>query len=173
MRIPDNRTAFLALHEAYGNNDDDGRLLPLVKEVKARRHLTPPELEALCRWKSARPLPLIRSNSPAEVEDITRWVFATSVERVRIEALLLLRGVSWPMASAVLHWFHPDPYPVLDVRALWSLGHSVPSSYSFPFWWNYVVACRSLARRFRLPMRTVDRALWQYSKANGGPGTAA
>lgn len=171
MRIPISRAAFHALHEAYTGGGDE-LLLPLVAGVKKRRFLSLPELEALCRWKSARPLPRIRSNSNAEVEEITRWALSSSIERVRIEALLLLHGVSWPMASSVLHWFHPDPYPVLDVRALWSLGQSVPSSFSFPFWWQYVVTCRGLARRFRMPMRAVDRALWQYSKANGGPGIA-
>ena len=171
MRIPNSRSAFASLHEAFAG-DGDENVQRLVAGVKKRRHLSLPELEALCRWKSARPLARIRSNTPAEVEEITRWAFASSIERVRIEALLLLNGVSWPMASAILHWFHHDPYPVIDVRALWSLGRSVPSSYTFPFWWQYVVTCRKLSIRFRMPMRAIDRALWQYSKDNGGPGTA-
>ena len=171
MRIPNRRSAFQALHEAYAA-DSEKSILSIVAGIRKRRRLTLPELETLCRWKSSRPLPRIKINTPAEVEEITRWAFTSSVERVRIEALLLLHGVSWPMASSILHWFHHDPYPILDVRALWSLGLSVPSSYSFPFWWEYVVTCRGLSARFDMPMRAIDRALWQYSKDNGGPGTA-
>jgi hypothetical protein len=33
------------------------------------------------------------------------------------------------------------------------------------FWLSYVAYVRELARRSGQPIRTVDRALWQYSKA--------
>jgi hypothetical protein len=33
-----------------------------------------------------------------------------------------------------------------------------------PFWLGYVGYLRDLVRRSGQPMRTVDRALWQYSK---------
>jgi hypothetical protein len=56
---------------------------------------------------------------------------------------------------------------VLDVRALWSLGVEAPPAYTFEFWCEYVEACRALARGCRVPMRTLDRALWQYSRENG------
>jgi hypothetical protein len=78
------------------------------------------------------------------------------------------------MASAVLHFFHPDPYPVLDVRAVWSLGLEAGPGYTFEFWWAYVRACRELSRRLHLPMRSIDRALWQFSKEQAStPGAAA
>lgn len=56
-------------------------------------------------------------------------------------------------------------YPILDFRALWSLGQTnTPSSYTFDFWWAYVEHARGLADEAGLRMRTLDRALWQYSK---------
>ena len=85
-------------------------------------------------------------------------------EQLRIEALTLLRGVSWPIASTILHWCHADPYPVLDLRALWSLGIDTTPRYDFPFWWAYVERCRALAAEARMSMRMLDRALWQYSR---------
>ena len=39
-----------------------------------------------------------------------------------------------------------------------------PAAYSFPFWWAYTQACRSLAKDAGVRMRTFDRALWQFSK---------
>jgi hypothetical protein len=37
---------------------------------------------------------------------------------MRTKVVTLLNGVRWPTASAILHFCHADPYPVLDVRAL-------------------------------------------------------
>jgi len=31
-------------------------------------------------------------------------------------------------------------------------------------WWNYTVYCRALASKAGVDMRTLDQALWQYSK---------
>jgi hypothetical protein len=85
---------------------------------------------------------------------------------LRIEVLTLLAGVSWPTASVILHFFHREQYPILDVRALWSLQCDPPGEYDIPFWESYTSSCRSLAQKAGVSMRTLDRALWQYSKEN-------
>lgn len=59
-----------------------------------------------------------------------------------------------------------DLYPILDYRALWSLGIDPPPAYDFPFWRAYTLACRELAAGAGVSMRDLDRALWQYSKEN-------
>ena len=87
-------------------------------------------------------------------------------ERARIETLTIIDGVQWSMASVVLHLFHADPYPILDFRALWSVGLDVPTPYTFEFWWPYVKLCRAIFAERGVDMRTLDRALWQYSKEN-------
>ena len=80
---------------------------------------------------------------------------------------VVIRGpASVPARSVVLHFFHNDPYPILDFRALWSISLDVPSQYDFDFWWNYVEYCRALSTESHLDMRQLDRALWQYSKEN-------
>lgn len=155
---------FRALEARYVATDLDAAIDALVEGARSRGFLSKSDLVAVCRWKSPRALPLIRRNTPAEVEEATAWALCATNERLRIGALLLLQGVSWPMASAILHFFHPDPYPVLDVRAAWSLGMRSRSAYTFELWWSYVLACRALSRKLGLSMRSVDRALWQYSK---------
>ena len=71
------------------------------------------------------------------------------------------------MASVILHFCHRDPYPILDFRALWSLGAEEPASgYNSDFWQQYTTTCRALAAEAACPLRTLDRALWAYSKAN-------
>ena len=82
-----------------------------------------------------------------------------------MDLLRLLHGVEWPTASTLLHFCDERPYPILDYRALWSLGYSRQPHYTMPFWLSYVGYVRELARRSGHPIRTVDRALWQYSKA--------
>ncbi len=40
----------------------------------------------------------------------------------------MLDGVSWLIASVILHFCHSDPYPIIDFRSLWSVSLEVPSS---------------------------------------------
>ena len=69
-----------------------------------------------------------------------------------------------PTASTLLYFAFPDDYPILDVRALESLGVRPRSTYPVSFWLEYLDACRKLARRAGVTLRTLDKALWQYSK---------
>jgi hypothetical protein len=65
-----------------------------------------------------------------------------------------------------LHFGHTDQYPILDYRALWSLAVDPPPPYSFSIWWRYVEFCRTLAKKCDVSVRTLDKALWQYSNEN-------
>ena len=142
----------------------EDELMQATKEAGKRGHLTLAELLKICRWKSPRSAGHVKRNTEAYVDEITRFALNTENERARIESLTLLDGVSWPTASVILHLGHSSPYPILDFRALWTLSVEVPSSYNFSFWWHYVEFCRALAQRYDVDMRTLDRALWQYSK---------
>ena len=133
---------------------------------RKRGHLTRREFLALCEWKTPRSRPRCQSNSDEFVREVTRAALSTSNEELRVRGLMLLRGVSWPTASVILHFCHRDDYPILDVRALWSLGIEKAPAYEFAFWSAYVESCRGLARRWNLTMRELDRALWQFSKEN-------
>jgi hypothetical protein len=150
--------------ERYPHSDE--ALLSMAEQVKQRGFLTRDEFLAVCHWKSPRSQPRCRSNSSDFIKDVTQCALSTSSEQLRIEVLTLLAGVSWPTASVILHFFHREQYPLLDVRALWSLRCDAPKQYDFALWKNYVKFCRSLAQKADVSMRTLDRALWQYSKEN-------
>ena len=124
------------------------------------------EFLAFCCWKTPRSKPRVESNPTDFIEAVTRTALVTSSERLRIEVLTLLQGVQWPTASVLLHFGHIERYPILDFRALWSLGINQPLDYNFDFWWAYTCFCRNLAEQVGVSMRTLDRALWQYSKEN-------
>lgn len=142
----------------------DDAVVPVAAAARARGWLTHDELLAFGRWKSARSAPRLRSNDPAYVEAVTAAALSTRDERLRVEVLTLLSGVAWPMASVILHWCHAEPYPILDFRAVWSVGLNQLPAYDFPFWQAYTACCREVAGGVGVSMRVVDRALWQYSK---------
>lgn len=164
----------LRFHEAelkaiaanYAYRLQDTALSQYRTEILKRGYLTKAELRAVAKWKAPRSAGHIEKNSEEFVKEITGFALSTQSERARIESLTLLDGVRWPSASVILHFFHKNPYPILDYRALWSLNTKVPNQYRFNFWMEYVEICRDIAGRNGLSMRTLDKALWQYSKEN-------
>ena len=143
---------------------DDQAAIAVVPAAKQRGSLTKEEFLAVCHWKSPRTQPRCRTNSAEFIEHTTRCALSSASEQLRIEVLTLLRGVSWPTASVILHFFHSEQYPIVDFRALWSLNCDVPAQYEYPFWQEYTQYCRNLAKESGASMRKLDRALWQYSK---------
>jgi len=133
---------------------------------RRRGYLTREDFLELCRWKTRRSRSLCARNTDEDVREASRVALETKSERVRIGVLLLLDGVSWPTASVILHFGIPDRYPILDVRALWSLGMDPPPNYTFDLWLAYAQHCRELAAAAHVDLRTLDRALWQYSAEN-------
>ena len=149
----------------------EAELMAMAPRIQQSGFLTRDQLHLLARWKSARSAPRILLNSESYVREVTEFALSTQDERARIESLTILDGVLWPTASALLHFFHRDPYPLLDVRAVWSLDEEVPAQVTFDFWRRYVDCCRRLAKDQGVSMRTLDRALWQYSAAKQPAGT--
>jgi hypothetical protein len=56
-----------------------------------------------------------KTGTPKEVASIT---LTAASERVRIETLTILDGVSWPTASVILHFFHQKHSPDAPVLRL-------------------------------------------------------
>jgi hypothetical protein len=164
-RIPATKLKTLAPHyPADYDYEIENVLAPIIRE---RGYFTKPEFESICHWKTPRSQRRVASNSAEYIEAVTRTALSTGSEQLRVEVLTLLSGVRWPTASVILHFCHRDPYPILDVRALWSLGVDASKViYNFELWWEYTQVCRRLAKSTGLSMRELDRALWQYSKEN-------
>ena len=165
LRFSETELAAWANKYAFPLGDaEPARIGPTVHE---RGYLLLPELRQMAQWKSPRIGRRIDANSESVVEDVTRLAFGTDDDSLAIRALRLLSGVGWPMASVLLHFCARKPYPVLDVRALWSVGYDTPPHYTAALWLEYTQFCRDLAHRTGHSMREIDRALWQYSKASG------
>ncbi|MGZ4187106.1 MAG: hypothetical protein ACXVFQ_02805 [Solirubrobacteraceae bacterium] len=144
--------------------DGDARLQEIGVAVLARGYYTREEFIEVCAWKTVRSRPKVSSNAEAAVVRATGAAIATEDEAARMTALLELDGVGVPTASTLLYCAFPDDYPILDVRALESLGVKPRSMYPLSFWLGYLDACRELAQRAGVSVRTLDKALWQHSK---------
>ena len=104
------------------------------------------------------------------MKELTAYSLSAKSEQARLWCLRGISGVSFPLASVILHFAFPERYPILDFRALWSLGWPEPSSYTFEFWNRYCTRIREIANAFNLPLRTIDKALWQYSSEHQKAG---
>lgn len=138
----------------------------MKKWFEQNRYLDKDKFIKIGLWKSKRPKSKYESNDDLVVREITRFSLATKSEEARIKSLLVLNGVSYPVASVILHFAFPERYPILDFRAIWSLGWSQPKYYAFSFWKNYCDEIKGISKKIGEDMRTIDKALWEYSKEN-------
>jgi hypothetical protein len=152
-----------ALADRFGY-PHDARLLTIGAAARARGHYTRAEFIEVCAWKTVRSRPKVAANPESAVVEATSRALAACDEAERMSALLDLEGVGAPTASTLLYVAFPDDYPILDVRALESLGVKPRSQYPMSFWLEYLGFCRELARGCAVSIRTLDKALWQHSK---------
>lgn len=147
-------------------HEDENKIMATLEK---QSHLTKADYTEIVDWKSPRIINYCDENTEDFIQEVSSISFSSKNEQVKIEILTLLRGVSYPVASAILHFRFPDKYPVLDFRALWSLRGTpnAPQNYNFDFWWKYVEEIKKLSKDKKNDnLRTLDKALWYFSKEN-------
>ena len=150
--------------ERNKGTDDEIAANEIAEWFKTNRYLDKERFMRIALWKSRRPKRHYEDNDDATIREITEFSFGTKSEAAQIKVLFALNGVSYPLASVILHFAFPDKYPILDFRAIWSLGWEQPKYYTFGFWQKYCVKIQDISKETRESMRTVDKALWEYSK---------
>jgi len=129
-------------------------------------------LEDIVRWKSERVVHYLIANSEAKIRRVLAIAASpASSTRQAVEALMELRGVDLPIASAILAAIDPERYNVLDFRTLEALGHA---RHDVAFYTEYVAFCRRLAEQGLVkpqndlpgatPLHALERALWEWSR---------
>jgi hypothetical protein len=161
LRIPTDKVGHYASHYDFRA---ESKLEKYHELGPKQGFITVDQLYEICRWKSKRKAAKAKNNPEGFVKEITAFSFTAKCERSRIGSLMLLDGVQMPTASVILHFCVDQTYPILDVRALWSLSIEKPSFYSFDFWEAYTQTCREVAKELLMTVRQLDMALWQYSK---------
>lgn len=164
-------TALLRAHLDPEEDAPTAKLIGELRTAKGRRHLTKGQLERICKWKSARAIQLIRQNTHHSIKDATRAALSGRSERARMNALTGLRGVSIPMASAILMLLRPDRYGVIDIR-VWQVLHQIGvvhgnrrgSSFTVRQWLAFLSVIRQSAKKLGVTVRTVERTLFKIHK---------
>lgn len=125
----------------------------------------------ILKWKSHRPTKHYEKNSNSDFEIITRIAFKQNDERVKIHILTALNGVNYPAASAILMFYDPKQYPVIDIRVWKQLYHfglltENPKGQSFTLnqWETYLNIVRKIAKELSLTPRQVEKRLFDYDK---------
>jgi hypothetical protein len=148
-------------------------LIKDLRHAKIRGYLKPAELERVCRWKSPRAIRQVERNSSALVRSATRAALATRSERLRLQNLMQLKGVSVPMASAILMLLDPKRYGVIDIR-VWQLLYEVGTvrknsngvGFDFNNWYQYLMIIRYFAKKFGVHARDIERTLFEVHRAH-------
>ena len=152
-------------HEA--NREREEQLIGWREKILRRGSLTKYELYTVARWKlcvygedAAEPT---LENPDHKIEITTKQAFTSRDDWEKLLYLTQLQGIGQSVASAILHLYDKEQYPILDIHALWSAGRKFRQRNSYPFWPEYIAFCRDIANRNQKTMRTLDRALWRYS----------
>lgn len=164
------QTDILSLENTYierskknGHFELECKLIKIFPE-KINRGINKDNLMNIAVWKSPRIIHHIEENCDNEVSEISRAAFA-SEKYVRPIILTWLKGVQLPMASSILHFAYPDIYPIVDFRALRSVKSGFKGNdLTFSQWKEYVDFCQKLAGKYKVSMRTLDRALWKLDE---------
>ena len=133
-------------------------------------------LEAIVRWKSERAVQYLIGNSDDQVRHVLAIAAAPeTATEAAMKALLELHGVDICVASAILAAIYPERYTVLDYHVLEAVGYA---RHDVHFYEEYLAFCTRLADskivkpQSELPgpttLRTLDRALWEWSRIHGG-----
>jgi len=166
--------------EHYPQDDWESRLLrDLPVRFQAARCIERKEdfLE-IVRWKAPRQTGHASENRPEKLRRASAQAFALASEDRVVEAIKSLRapalsGVGTRVATAILMFYEPNRFTVLDKLAWRSLVH-LGVLDAFDCWFEepedyppYLGACTRLAKWFQHTLRDTDRALWQLAEDNG------
>ena len=154
--------------KAIAGKDDEKVEKELLHWFSENKYLDRKTFIKLCLWKSKRPKKQYEDkiNSEGRIKEIVSIALNSDDEFIKINTLRLLKGVSWPVASVILHFAEPKKYMIMDFRAIWSLGWKQPKSYDFDFWQKYTSEVNEIAKKNKVTLRQLDKALWFYSKEN-------
>ena len=140
-------------------------VLKIKCSVADKGYLTKCELMEMGGWKR-HTLPSQMVNNPVgHVEKITAAAFRPGDDWEKLEKLIDIDGVGQPVASTILHLYDPERYPIFDPHALYSIRIKKKDvEGDKKFWKEYVKFCREKADCHDVCMRTLDRALYKFSK---------
>lgn len=155
----------------YVNNQSRGgqllenNLIDKIPVIQERDYMTTYELWDVAYWKREQGSKQVLDTPDSLSKCITKQAFNTQDDWEKIVLLSQpqLKGIGASRASAVLHLYDTQAYPIIDKHALYSVGLKREWICHENLWREYVSFCRELAKELNVEMRKLDRALWRFS----------
>jgi hypothetical protein len=146
-------------------------LFKLAASIKKKGFISKDLGLKILKWKSPRPIRHYGKNSKADFEMITKIAFKQKDEKIKIHILTALTGVNYPGASAILMFYAPNQYPVIDIRVwkqLYSSGllteNPKGQNFTLTQWEIYLNVIRQIAKELALTPRQVEKRLFDHDK---------
>lgn len=163
----------ILLNTPYIEDEKTLILFEEIKGVKNQGYLTRDQLLKILVWKSPRPLRHYKSNDDKLIKEITSIALATQNDILKLHILTALSGVSYPAASAILMFYNPAIYPVLDIR-VWTQLYKAQLVKSNPNGQNFTLkecelyfdVIRKLGIELNLTARQVEKRIFDYDIEN-------
>lgn len=137
-------------------------------------YLTKDELMEINAWKvtNNRTGYLIEENEDGIIEKYTKKALSAGNDISTLEALIKIRGVSNPVASAILMFYDPSRYGVYDQRASktllrYGITDQRLKNNSTGDCAKYFSILRQLAKKYNLTARQMDKVLFQLDAITG------
>ncbi|PIO08587.1 hypothetical protein COU59_01240 [Candidatus Pacearchaeota archaeon CG10_big_fil_rev_8_21_14_0_10_34_12] len=146
-------------------------LLNLFKDVNKRGFFDKNQFYKVVMWKSPRPKNHYLSNSEEIIDSVSKLVLSSNSEEEKLQLLTSLKGVSIPVASALLTIINPKEYGIIDIR-VWQLLNlydevkTKPSGMGFNIndYLLYLLILRRYAKQFNVNVRDIERILFFHHK---------
>jgi hypothetical protein len=140
-----------------------------VSDVRQKGFFDKGQFLKMGAWKSPRPKKWYESNEENKIIKISGQALTSLDEAEKIEYLTLLKGVSVPVASAILMLINPSNYGVIDIR-VWQLMYlygevdSKPGGIGFRTgdWCKYLSILRKYAKSHKVMVRDIERTLFSH-----------
>jgi thermostable 8-oxoguanine DNA glycosylase len=127
----------------------------------------------LGRWKTKRQTSNYEANDQNTIIEVTRSAYQASDPLIKLSILGTLRGVGVAVAGTILHYLHPEKFPIFDYHArttlkkanLWDRDVKDDSEQA---WLEYTDTMNELAKGLDVSLRDLDKALFAYDKYSPG-----
>lgn len=123
---------------------------------------------ATINWKSQR------AKRKIDIDDFELYQTAITFtfdlpDELKLSLLCGLDGIGLPVGSTILHFMHPDIFPIIDYRViqvLYDAGLLSSQTISKKTYRKYKVVIEEIVKQTGCNIRTIDRALFAYHKVN-------
>src|SRR5665213_3547035 len=149
------------------NHDLETILAGYGKAAWKRGYYNRREFIRICLWKTGQQKQSYLSLAERDIIRVTGEAFKISDERDRIEKLCELKGVGIPVASALLTFYDPENYAIIDrpcTEVLEEQGVIEWRRISSDTWVDYLTRIRNLSVKLKTTPSRVVQGLYAFHR---------